>query len=117
MARRGSRIMTNLAKKPPLGQKTGRPKNGTAAGKAHMALVKQLPCVICGASAVEVHHCRSNGTLRDDMKTIPLCFSDHRGPSGYHLNKAAWEAKYGPDTGFIAVTRHLVATMEDDHGL
>ncbi len=100
--------MSDLAGRGPLGQKTGKPVNGTAAGKAHMAQVAQLRCVCCGAWPVSVHHCRSNGQLKDDFKTIPLCYTDHQGERGYHTDKAAWEGRHGLDTGFLPLVAALL---------
>lgn len=78
-------------------------------GIAHMMRVKAMPCVACGrAGPSEAHHCRSNGMARDDMKTIPLCIPCHRGPQGYHLDKANWHAKHGPDYGFLPVVNALL---------
>ena len=95
--------MSNLAGKPPLGQKTGNPKS-TAAGKAHMAKVAQRPCVICGAWPVTVHHCisgRFGQRKASDFDTIPLCHFHHQGDDGIHTSKRAWEAKYGLDTDYL----------------
>lgn len=100
----------NIMGKPPLGLKEGRPKNGTAAGRAHMNRVKQFPCVCCHRPPPsDAHHCRSNGQLRDDFKTIPLCKNHHQGPEGYHTQKATWEAIYGPDTDYLAVVADMLA--------
>lgn len=100
----------NFARKPPLGLKA--PKPSKAAGKAHMARVAQLPCVICHASPVEVHHCISGrfGQRRaSDFDTIPLCYRCHRGPEGIHASKSAWEAINGPDTDFLPVVADMLA--------
>ena len=101
--------MTNIFRLPPLGQKQGKPVNRTGAGKAHMARVASLPCVICHRRPVEVHHCRSNGQMRDDFRTIPLCWNHHRGPEGYHTAKASWEAAHGLDTDFLAIVADALA--------
>ncbi|QDP67214.1 MAG: hypothetical protein GOVbin7368_5 [Prokaryotic dsDNA virus sp.] len=78
-------------------------------GLAHMLRVKALPCVICGAPPPsEAHHCRSGGMARDDMATIPLCKRHHTGSEGYHTMKRTWEARYGPDHGFLPLVRRLL---------
>ena len=104
--------MVDLAGRGPLGQKTGNPKK-TTAGKAHMAAVARLACVICGAKPVEVHHVisgRYGQRKASDLDTIPLCIWHHRGPlDGIHADKAAWEAKHGPDTGFLVGVRAEIA--------
>ena len=96
--------------KGPLGQKEGKPRNGTAAGLRHMGRVKQLPCVCCGKPGPsDAHHCRSNGQLRDDFKTVPLCKNHHQGPEGYHTQKETWERLYGPDTDYLAAVSDQLA--------
>jgi len=67
-------------------------------GLAHMERVKNLPCVCCGRPPPnDAHHCTGDNMPRNDMRVIPLCHDDHRGPQGYHNAKQAWVAKYGPD--------------------
>lgn len=101
--------MGNLAQRPPLGQKQGKPICGTRAGLLHMRRVKALPCVLCRNPEVEVHHCRSAGQMRDDFKTIPLCLNHHRGPDGFHTQKGTWEAQHGLDTDFLPVVADMLA--------
>ena len=94
----------------PLGQKAPKPKNGTAAGIAHMGRVKGLRCVGCGAHPPnDAHHCTGDGMARDDFKTIPLCHSCHRGQDGYHNRKATWEATYGKDYHYLPVVADMLA--------
>ena len=100
--------MSNLGGRPPLGQKVPKPIRGTKAAKAHMARVAELPCCVCGSRPVEVHHCISGryGSRKvSDFDTISLCYDHHRGAQGIHTAKAAWEAEYGPDTGFLDAVR------------
>ena len=64
-------------------------------GKAHMARVAQLPCLVCGASQVEVHHMPDP---RSDMRVLPLCPRHHRaeyGPGAFHHSKPAFYAAHG----------------------
>jgi hypothetical protein len=87
----------------PLGQKPPKPVRGSK-GKAHMAKVARLPCVICGAWPVEVHHVISGRYGRgkaSDLDTIPLCYAHHRGPEGIHASKRAWEARHGMDYDYL----------------
>lgn len=47
-----------------------------------MGRVAQLPCCLCGAHGVEVHHIlegRIKGRKSSDWTTIPLCPDCHRG--------------------------------------
>ena len=87
--------------------KTGKPKNGTKAGRAHMEKVARLPCLCCDMLGIPqdgrtyVHHCRSGGQLKDDFKTVPLCHFHHQGYGGYHTNKRAWEKQFGFDIDWL----------------
>ena len=103
--------MTFLARaKGPTGLKE--PKPSKAAGKAHMARVAALPCVICGYWPVEVHHCisgRYGQRKASDFHTIPLCLNHHRGMEGIHASKAAWEALNGLDTDYLPVVADMLA--------
>ena len=52
--------------------------------KAHLLYVASLPCMICGASPVQVHHLlkpvdrkRGFGMRSGDEHTVPLCFKHH----------------------------------------
>lgn len=104
--------MTSLTGKGPPGQKQGKPKNRTKAGYAHMHKVKQLPCVVCGAPPPsEAHHCRSDGTLKDDFKTISLCRNHHTGADGYHTNKRKWEARNGKDYSFLPIVAAMLKEL------
>jgi len=106
-----------LSAKKPMNRTSKKRRNYRASdeGRAameYMGLVKQLPCCICNAPGPsEAHHCRSDFMARDDFKTIPLCIPCHKGPNGYHGAKKPWEAKNGPDHGFVEETRKKVGEM------
>ena len=92
--------MPDLFARGPLGQKAAKAKKDPA----RLAAVAKLPCVICGAYNVQVHHCisgRYSQRKAPDSMTISLCWNHHLGPEGIHADKAAWEAQHGPDTGFL----------------
>ena len=90
----------------------------------YLTKVRLLPCVACGAPAPsEAHHCRDRppndeqglytrlpgGALKSgDRDAIPLCRRCH---DLFHRHRGEFNAKYGPDYGFIAPTR---ATLSDD---
>ncbi len=100
----------NLAGLPPLGLKA--PKPSKAEGRAHMARVAALPCVICGYWPVSVHHVisgRFSQRKAPDTQTIPLCWNHHQGPEGIHTDKAAWEALHGPDIDYLAIVADALA--------
>jgi hypothetical protein len=97
----------------PLGLKAPKPIRGTVAAKAHLARVKSLPCVICGAPPPsDAHHVISGrfGSIRaSDFDTIPLCKAHHQnGPDAIHQDKAAWEAKHGFDTDYLPIVAALL---------
>lgn len=61
----------------------------SAASKRHLARVAALPCCLCGAHGVEVHHARTGEAAgmaqrAGDMLTIPVCPDCHRGKMGLH---------------------------------
>ena len=105
----------DLAGRGPLGQKAPMPKGD---GKAHMAKVARLPCVICGARPVEVHHviCGRYGQRRaSDFDTIPLCVEHHRiGPDAIHNGKASWVERWGPDTDYLPAVRQAINGGENE---
>ena len=81
----------------------------TAAGDRHMARVRELGCLICGAPA-SIHHinCHGMGMKASDFETIPLCPYHHQdGPFGeaIHNGKRTWEARYGTE-------RHLLTLVQ-----
>lgn len=94
--------------KGPLGQRQGQaPKD-----PAYLARVAQLPCVICGARPVHVHHCiseRFSQRNASDCETIPLCHDHHQGRNGIHTSKRAWERENGFDYEFLAVVADQLA--------
>lgn len=104
----------NLGGRPPLGLK---PPPMTAArlreGKAHMARVAQLPCVICGRRPVQVHHVfhgRYGQRKATDFETIPLCPEHHQvGPYAIHNDKAGWLDRWGADHSYLAVVADALA--------
>ena len=78
-------------------------------GLDRMARVAQLPCLVCGAHPVEVHHLPDP---RDDMRTVPLCRFHHRteyGPQAYHYSRPNFNAKHGSDDVLLRRTNELLA--------
>lgn len=78
------------------------------ADKAHMHAVAQLPCVICGAMGVHVHHCihgRYSTRKSSDRHTIPLCPPHHW---ELHEGKERWAAKWGPDYSYLPRVRDML---------
>lgn len=78
------------------------------AGLAHMARIAQLPCVVCGAHHVEVHHCihdRYSAAKASDFDTIPLCRECH---ASLHAGKETWRGLHGPDHGFLPMVAEML---------
>lgn len=79
------------------------------AGKAHIARVKSLVCMICGAPNPEFHH---EGFPRSDMRGLPLCGPHHRrefGPGAYHYSPKAFYAAHGDSKFLLAVVADMLA--------
>ena len=96
---------------PPISAKKRRHKAAEKAKGAwdHMQAVKGLPCVICGKPGTsDAHHVTGDKKPRSDLRVIPLCWRCHQGPSGYHLAKASWVAKHGPDYAFLPIVADMI---------
>ena len=98
--------MADLGNKGPLGQKKPKAERGTAKARAHLARVKQLPCVICcSPGPSDAHHVfcgRFGSTKASDFEVIPLCKAHHQdGPDAIHNGKASWVEKYGEDHKYL----------------
>lgn len=116
--------MTNLARKPPLGQKVPQP----GSDPKYLADVRRLPCVICDAfgeiqlSPTTAHHwiCgRGQGRRTPDREAIPLCDGHHQGDfdtskTAIHRDRSEWVRKYGNDHEYIEVTQDRVAEMRGE---
>ena len=64
-----------------------------------MDKVASLPCAICGAYGVHVHHIRTGigmGRRASNFDTLPLCPEHHQGMTGIHgMGRKAWERHHG----------------------
>ena len=99
--------MTMLFPKPE------KPIRGTAACREHMGLIAQLPCICCGVSPVQVHHCihgRYAQRRSGDFETIPLCPRHH---DMLHQQPDAWRRAYGLDVDFLPQVDALVRRLRD----
>ena len=81
----------------------------TAASKRHMSRVADLPCCLCGAQPVEVHHARTGeaagaGQRSSDWLSIPVCPSCHRGPKGIHGDRAMLNIRKTTELNLVAET-------------
>jgi hypothetical protein len=81
----------------------------TNAEKSHLAAIASLPCAICGARPVSVHHIRRFGEKRDNWKTSPLCYLHHQGTEGiHHLGKKEWERRFITQEELINRTNEMM---------
>ena len=78
---------------------------------AHLAKVATLPCLVCCALGVEVHHIKdrytAGGRRAGDDETLPLCPTCHRtGPEAFHhLGSREWERRFGSQRHHLAMVR------------
>lgn len=65
-------------------------KQPNAAERRHHAQIREMPCLLCGAAPVSVHHVVSDGYKRvskDHRYVAPLCPECHQnGPDAIHRN-------------------------------
>jgi hypothetical protein len=81
----------------------------TAAEKRHLDAVSRLPCVVCGAIPVEIHHVRRYGETRKHNQAAPLCPSCHRGPNGLHtIGKKRFEREFMSQGELLKRTEQLL---------
>ena len=82
--------------------------------RARLALVASMPCCVCGARPVEVHHVRATvglGQRAGDDQTIPLCPQHHRtGGFGvaFHAGPREWERQHGPQVEHLAAVNRML---------
>lgn len=76
---------------------------------AHMLSVKALGCIVCGAPPTSyAHHVTGDKQPRNDWRVLPLCYSCHQGPQGYHAAKRSWVEKNGPDYMLLPLVERLL---------
>jgi len=84
-----------------------------AGAHLYMGRVKALPCLICGASPVEVHHLPDP---RSDFRVVALCPFHHRkeyGPQAYHYSRRNFNAIHGSDEQLLARTIEILGETND----
>lgn len=62
----------------------------TAAECDHVTRVKELDCVVCGASGPSEAHEPEQGLW---FISVPLCQACHRGPEGWHGTRLRWKLR------------------------
>lgn len=95
--------------------------------EAHLALIRQLPCVVCfrhppsEAAHIRYGDCQhdkppTGGAEKpDDKWTLPLCPEHHRtGRDAQHrMNEREWWLKHGIDPLALSKKLSLCETLED----
>ena len=79
----------------------------TATEKRHLDRIAAMPCALCGASPVHVHHIRAGqgmGERASHFLTIPLCPECHQGKEGIHGNRALLKVRKVDELGLLAKT-------------
>lgn len=82
--------------------RTKNAKSISAAERAHMALVKAMPCSVCGCEGPsEAHHIRQG----DHFSTVALCADCHTGPfNGIHGQRRIWAVLKMDELAALVVT-------------
>lgn len=62
----------------------------TAAERAYVDRVSQLPCVVCGSQEGSEVHEPEQGLW---FASMPLCPACHRGPEGWHGTRLRWKLR------------------------
>jgi hypothetical protein len=100
--------------KPVSAKKRARKSREASEGaREHMAHVAALPCLVCGAWPVEVHH---EGTPRSDWRVLPLCARHHRreyGPGARHYSPKAFFAAHGTASEMLAQVAEMIGETHD----
>jgi hypothetical protein len=92
--------------------KPAKPERGTAECKRWMALVAQIPCVICGDPGVQLHHCahgRYGRSRSSDLDVIPLCPKHHQFRTDHG---ETWATLYGFDTDYLPAVKKAVERLQ-----
>lgn len=84
----------------------------TKAEKKYMDRVASLPCSVCGAQPVELHHIREGSGMGQRAKNwlvVPLCPECHRDNKlGWHGEKIMWKIKKMDELDALAKTIEIL---------
>ena len=79
---------------------------------AHLYLIHEMPCCICGAMPVEAHHIKDGRTFGKRAKlhfcTIPVCRSCHQGPKGIHGDETMLRITKKTELELLGETLHTL---------
>lgn len=79
----------------------------TKAEKRYLDRVAQLPCALCGADGVHIHHAREGQGMAQRAQNwlaIPLCPPCHTGPHGFHGDRRLLKAQKVDEMDLLAKT-------------
>lgn len=82
----------------------------SASERAHVALIKDMACVLCDATAPSEAHEIKQGSW---FLSVPLCPDCHRGQNGWHGTKAYWRIKKMDELDALAIA--IKRIMEKKH--
>ena len=77
------------------------------AEKRYLNRVAELPCVLCGAHGVHIHHAREGQGMAQRAQhwlAIPLCPDCHTGATGIHGNRQRLKARKLDEMDLLALT-------------
>jgi len=87
-------------------------KNKTRAEKEHLNLIGSMPCIVCGAHGVQVHHLPRLGGRKNHFHTIPLCFTHHTGGNigtAVHSGRRSFERNFGTEAELLEKVNRSVS--------
>lgn len=79
----------------------------TGAEKRYLNRVAELPCVLCGAEGVHIHHAREGAGMAQRSPhwlAIALCPDCHTGSTGIHGNRQRLTAQKVDEMALLART-------------
>ena len=79
----------------------------TKAEQRYLSKVAALPCALCGAEGVHIHHAREGQGMAQRAQNwlaIPLCPSCHTGPHGFHGDRQLLKARKVDEMDLLALT-------------
>lgn len=77
------------------------------AEKRYLNRVAELPCVLCGAHGVHIHHAREGQGMAQRAQhwlAIALCPDCHTGPQGIHGNRQRLKARKLDEMDLLSMT-------------
>ena len=79
----------------------------TKSEKAHLDRLAELPCILCGAHGVQIHHLREGqgkAQRASHWLAIPLCPDCHMGKHGIHGDRSLLRIHKVEELDLLALT-------------